>query len=358
MKLRAPLLILLACSQRLAGDEPRQQGAIPVKVVVVATFEIGADTGDVPGEFQFWAEGEKLDKVYLFPNGYHDLKMNSRGVLGCVTGCGKAQAAASIMALGLDPRFDLSKAYWILSGIAGANPEVASIGSVAWARWVVDCDLAHEVDAREMPSGWSTGFFPLGAAKPYTQAPKLAEEQNARQFYRIAALNPHLAEWAYGLTRRVKLEDSDIMASIRGTFAGFPVAQRPPFVLKGDVASTDVFWHGTLLSQRIAQWITFMTGGKGTYAMSAMEDIGELRSLSWLSRSGRVDFNRVMVLRGGSNYDSPPPGVDAAADLNREFHNYSGYVPSLENIYRCGSVVADRLADNWAVYSAQIPGGE
>jgi len=25
------------------------------KVIVVVTFEVGADTGDAPGEFQFWA---------------------------------------------------------------------------------------------------------------------------------------------------------------------------------------------------------------------------------------------------------------------------------------------------------------
>jgi hypothetical protein len=34
---------------------------IPVKVVVVTMFEIGQDTGDAPGEFQFWRERRKLD---------------------------------------------------------------------------------------------------------------------------------------------------------------------------------------------------------------------------------------------------------------------------------------------------------
>ena len=33
---------------------------IPVKVVVVAMYEIGAVTGDQPGEFQLWVEREKL----------------------------------------------------------------------------------------------------------------------------------------------------------------------------------------------------------------------------------------------------------------------------------------------------------
>ena len=29
---------------------------IPIKVVVVSMFEYGDDTGDAPGEFQFWVE--------------------------------------------------------------------------------------------------------------------------------------------------------------------------------------------------------------------------------------------------------------------------------------------------------------
>ena len=69
-------------------------------------------------------------------------------VLGIVTGVGKSHAAASIMALGMDPRFDLNKAYWILAGIGGIDPNRASVGSAAWASSIVDGDLAYEIDAR------------------------------------------------------------------------------------------------------------------------------------------------------------------------------------------------------------------
>jgi purine nucleoside permease len=40
-----------------------------------------------------------------------------------------------MMALGMDPRFDLSQAYWLVAGIAGVNPLEASIGSAAWVEW-------------------------------------------------------------------------------------------------------------------------------------------------------------------------------------------------------------------------------
>ena len=93
---------MLALAVRAPAAKP-----IPVKLVVVAMLEPVADTGDEPGEFQYWVEREKLDRVIAFPQGYHDLRMNRDGVLGVVTGIGTAKAAATIMALGLDPRFDL-----------------------------------------------------------------------------------------------------------------------------------------------------------------------------------------------------------------------------------------------------------
>ena len=95
-------------------------------------FERGADTGDQPGEFQYWIEREGLDRVVTFPQGWRDLRMNQDGVLALCTGIGTAKAAASVMALGLDPRFDLRKAYWVVAGIAGIDPEDGShrIGGV------------------------------------------------------------------------------------------------------------------------------------------------------------------------------------------------------------------------------------
>src|ERR1700674_4063967 len=180
---------VLALSFSVAGAE-----TIPVKVVVVSMFERGADTGDQPGEFQYWVEREKLDRVLEFPQGYHALRMNRDGVLGIVTGMGTARAAASIMALGMDPRFDLRKAYWLVAGIAGIDPADGSVGSAAWAEWVVDGDLAHEIDAREIPPDWKTGYIPLRKSTPYEMPRRVPDEGECYQ------LNPGLVEWAYRLT--------------------------------------------------------------------------------------------------------------------------------------------------------------
>jgi len=107
--------------------DAQERKSISIKVVVVTMFEIGEDTGDRPGEFQTWVEQLPLPEKIRFPQGHRDLRYNrDKGVLGIVTGIGTGRAAASIMALGMDPRFDLSKAYWLVAGIAGVNPNEAS----------------------------------------------------------------------------------------------------------------------------------------------------------------------------------------------------------------------------------------
>src|SRR5580692_3049674 len=93
---------------------------IPIKIVIVTMYEIEAETGDHFGEFRLWVERLPLPQRIPFPYGLRELRYNPEmGVLGIVSGVGTARAAASIMALGMDPRFDLGKAYWLVAGIAG-----------------------------------------------------------------------------------------------------------------------------------------------------------------------------------------------------------------------------------------------
>src|ERR1700678_2579320 len=131
-------VLLLTFFLTAANAAPRP---IPVKVVVVTMFEVGADTGDAPGELQYWVERDHLDRVYPLAAAYHAVRMNAAGEMAVLTGPGTAHSAATIMAVGLDPRFDFSHAYWLVAGIAGGCPDQVSLGSAAWARWVVDGDL-------------------------------------------------------------------------------------------------------------------------------------------------------------------------------------------------------------------------
>jgi purine nucleoside permease len=61
------------------------------------------------------------------PSSYHHVRLNGEGVLGMVRGVGTAKAAASVMALGMDPRLDLSKAYWLVAGIGAVIPKTSRL---------------------------------------------------------------------------------------------------------------------------------------------------------------------------------------------------------------------------------------
>lgn len=274
---------------------------IPIKVVVVTMFERGEDTGDTPGEFQLWVEREHLDRILPLAPGYHHLRLNKDGVLGILTGVGTAKAAASVMALGLDPRFDLSKAYWIVAGIGGGDPADVSLGSAVWAEHVIDGDLAFEIDAREIPPNWPTGYVPLRRTVPYEQ-PVRGELEGE-----LYTLNAGLVNWAFHLTKDTQLADSEEMRAARARFAGFPNAQKPPFVAKGDAMSGSTFWHGARMDEWANAWTRYYTGGQGNYMIAGMEDTGTLQSLTFLDHAGRVDLRRVLVLRTVSNYDRQPP---------------------------------------------------
>jgi purine nucleoside permease len=88
-----------------------------------------------------------------------------------------------------------------------------------------------------------------------------------------------------------------------------------------------------------------------------MEDTGILQSLTFLRHAGRVDLDRVMVLRTVSNFDQPPIGLSAAESLAASAaHRYSAYLPALEAAYRVGNVIVSEIVTNWGRYQDHIPG--
>jgi purine nucleoside permease len=340
--------LMLAVFSAGAAAKPRP---IPVKVVIVAMFEVGEDTGDAPGELQYWVERDHLDRVYALPAGYHAVRMNGEGEMAVLTGQGTAHAAATMMAVGLDPRFDFSHAYWIVAGIAGGCPDRVSLGSAAWARWVVDGDLGYEIDAREISPEWTTGYVPLKKQQPFEQPAQPLDGQ-------VYALNAGLTQWAFDLTRGIELEDSAKLNESRSHFDG-AAAQRPPFVTLGDEISSSTYWHGKRMDAWASEWVPYFTGGQGQFATTAMEDTGTLQSFIYLAHAGRVDASRILVLRTVSNYDRQPQGLTAAESLAKQrVGAYAAYLPALENAYKVGHAVVSELIANWSKYKQAIPGGK
>ncbi len=55
-----------------------------------------------------------------------------------------------------------------------------------------------------------------------------------------------------------------------------------------------------------------------------MEDTGTFQAITYLHPTGKVNKDRVMVLRTASNYTTQPPGMTAAEHLLRENEGYAG----------------------------------
>lgn len=334
-----PSFLFAACA---AWADP-----IPVKVAVVVTFESGADRGDKPGEFQFWVERENWTESIVVPGVDHPVLTDGKGTIGVVSGT-TVRASNQILALVLSGQFDFSRTYWLINGISGVNPDVASIGSAAWAHYVIDGDIAYEIDAREADASWPYAIIPVGSKLPNQKPKNEGWEPDVMAF----PLNRPLVDWAFNLSKDTPIPDSPDMAAYRSLYQGYPNAMKPPFVLCGETFGSCRYWHGKALTRWASDWTRLWTDGKGQFAMSDMEDQGIAAALSRAAAMGRVDFGRVMFLRTASNYCMQAPSQDVNKSLHAE---YAGYLPSLEAAYRVGSRVTHELALHWDAYRDQTP---
>ena len=345
---------LVAC----APPSPSSADAVPasdamlVKAVVVAMFEYGEPVGDKPGELQLWVEEMPLDKSLPFPLGEQDLYYNDDGVLAILVGGGIPNATASIMALGLDPRFDLTRAYWLVAGIAGGDPNDMSLGSAAWATHVVDGDLLYEIDGREIPDDWPYGLIPLGAKEPAVDPEDIYTGWTVDTI--AFSLNASLVNWAYELTKDIDLGDSDGIREFRAQFEGYPNAQRPPFVTKGDTLAASTYWHGEKLNEWANDWVRLYRGEQANFMTSNMEDTGTLTALSRLARADLIDPDRVLVLRTASNFSMPPPGRTAAWSTTAPYADEGR--PAIRAAYEVGRKVVDTVVADWATLADSVPG--
>jgi purine nucleoside permease len=128
--------LLLAAAASLVSATPlaEQHGlskrAAPIapKVFIIDMFEPeGAVWWGIP-EFDVLAQNITVPGLSpLFP----EIHCTANGdVCQIITGESEINAASSISALVLSSEFDLTKTYFFVAGIAGVNPEVATLASV------------------------------------------------------------------------------------------------------------------------------------------------------------------------------------------------------------------------------------
>jgi len=154
-------------------------------------------------EGDVWIEPLRLTDAISVPglsSDYPKVRCNSADVCQVTTGMGHTNVATSMTALVFGGRFDLSHAYFLIAGIAGINPNIGTIGSATWARYLVDYGIAHEIDAREMPKGWSSGYFGIHTNNPDAKP-------NLEYRTEVFQLNEPLLRWALALSGPVQLDD-------------------------------------------------------------------------------------------------------------------------------------------------------
>lgn len=342
--IRTTMKWALAAMLGSLGVAASAQAAEEVRVVVVSNWEVGADSGDAPGEYQYWVEREHLD-IQVPVRGAPDvLRRNKDGVYGLVMRHG----VMDLIAFAMDPRFDLRRTYWLFTGISGVDPNVSSVGSAAWARWIVDGDWARELDDRSIPKDWPYGIFPIGADRPNVRPAKPEGVLEA-----ALPLNAGLAHWAYALSRSVELGDAPAVAAQRAHWKGYPQAQRAPFVMMGETLGATRYWHGELRNRWAQDWVKLWTRGQGVFVMTNEEAQLYQRGIVALADQGFVDRDRVMVLRTASNFSMPPPGVSVTTSVGDES---AGQVLAFDTNQRVGTVVVRELLQHWDRYRDTIPG--
>lgn len=345
------------------------------KIVILGYFETSKKYGEKgywgggghKGELYNWIEGFHLTRRLPVRGAFTKVWANADGsIIAMRIGPNSISPAVNITALGLDNRFDLTHAYWLVNGIAGTSPHTGTIGDVFWTDFVVDGDVAHQIDAREIPPSWPTGYFPSNATHPYPE-PRVPAGSSAdvrtwtgafhtNRLHTVTMLNRSLLQWAYHLTSGLHLPDNATIRQVRDEYPQ-AAARRPPRVLVGATLSTETYWIGARLDARARRWVAYMTDGRGAYATTETNDSGTMTALTALGKAGRVDPNRVLLMRGVSDFDMPPPGVPAAQQLVRERPQaHVSHLTALHDLFETGSVVVKAILKNWDQYRITPPG--
>ena len=112
-----------------------------------------------------------------------------------------------------------------------------------------------------------------------------------------------------------------------------------------DVATSDVYFSGTLLSEAFENTTKLFTNGTGVYCTTAQEDNATLEALLRGAIANLTDFSRIIVMRTASDFDRPFAGE--ADTTNLFYADQGGFDPAIANIYLAGIKVVEGILDEW-----------
>jgi purine nucleoside permease len=337
------LILMSACLPwvAVADTDAAPAPALEVRVLVINMFVLEAKP---------WLDALHPTRQIRVPglsSDYPLVQCTAEAVCQMTTGMGHANAAASMMAVLYSGAFDLRRSYFLVAGFAGIDPQRGTLGSAAWARYVVDSGLAHEIDARELPQGWQDGYFGI-----LTDGPGIVPAFDYRT--EVFRLDEGLLQKALSLSTSATLEDSADLRAYRQHYPGAP-ANQPPTVIQCDTLSGDTWWSGNRLGEHARQWTRLLTDGKGVYCTTQQEDNATLNALTRGSHSGLVDLKRVAVLRGGTDFDRPYPHQSVLESMKAQRALPDTVRISGANLVHAGMPLVEAIAKHWDRWQHGVP---
>jgi len=273
---------------------------------------------------------------------YPDAHCTANGdICQLITGESEINAATTVASLVRYPRFDLTTTYFMIAGIAGVNPEHATLGSVAFARYAVQVALQYEFSQFEIPTNYTSGYIPQGSLSPQEYPQSIYGTE-------VFEFNQNLQKMAVAFASKAALNDSSDAVIYRANYAAssaYAAGAAAPSVVECDVATSDVYFSGNILSTAFGNYTTLVTNGSGVYCMTAQEDNATGEALLRAAIQKLVDFSRIILMRTASDFDRPYPGE--AATTNLFFANQGGFEPAIQNIYLAGREVIAGILGGW-----------
>lgn len=246
-------------------------------------------------------------------------------------------------ALTLSPNFNLTTTYFLVAGIAGFNPHVATTGSVAFSRFAVQTDLQYEFSYQQVPQNWTSGYVPQNSYLPDAPVDP-ANYPGSIYGTEVFELNDNLKKRFVYIAGLQTLNDTAKAQAYRDTF-GYAPANLPPFVVECDSVTSNVYWSGSVLGDAFTAYTSLLTNGSGLYCASQQEDNAIMESLLRADLAGLVDFSRVSIMRTASDFDRAPPTeteVFHLLDAEQE-----GFGISIQNIFIAGHAIVEDILMYW-----------
>ncbi|KAJ5186901.1 hypothetical protein N7449_009895 [Penicillium cf. viridicatum] len=345
--------LLLTGSSLCAGATGTHQkghhGAIAPKVFIVSMFAPEAEAWWNIPEFDLFAHNITIPGLSpLFPDVYCT---EDYDVCQLVTGEGEINAAATVTSVAFSPIFDLTQTYFFVAGIAGVSPKKATTGSATFARYAVQVALQYEIDIRELPSNYTTGYVAQGTEFPGQYPTSIYGTE-------VFEVNAELRTIAANFARKANLSDSATAQAYRARYktpsGKYKAATLPPSIVECDVATSDVYFSGNILGSAFENTTKVLTNGTGDYCSTAQEDNATFEVLLRSSIHKLTDFSRIIVMRTASDFDRPYPGASATYNLFQSSEQ-GAFEPAIKNLYVAGIKVVEGILDGWdATFAAGV----